>query len=106
MLHSRSDLDHRIRKILKLNQERLDVSCSADNDIPGLLEDLILNCFKKYGQRVVVLVDEYDKPILDNIENPETAAQMRALVPFDCVLIGSNFNILEVSCVTFVIINY
>ena len=77
VLHSRSELDHRIRKILKLNQERLEVSCSTDNDIPGLLEDLILNCFKKYGQRVVVLVDEYDKPILDNIENPETAAQMR-----------------------------
>ncbi len=77
VLQSRGDLDQRIRKILKLNQERLRVSCSADNDIPGLLEDLILNCYKKYGKRVVVLVDEYDKPILDNIENPETAAQMR-----------------------------
>ncbi len=29
------------------------------------------------GGRVVVLVDEYDKPILDNIDNPNIAAEMR-----------------------------
>ncbi|MFA7608131.1 MAG: AAA family ATPase, partial [Rhodocyclaceae bacterium] len=30
-----------------------------------------------HGQRVVVLVDEYDKPILDNLTHPELARQMR-----------------------------
>lgn len=30
-----------------------------------------------YQQKVVVLVDEYDKPILDNIENPELAIAIR-----------------------------
>ncbi len=77
VLQSRSELDNRIRKILSRNQKRLGVDCAADNDIPGLLEDIILNSFKKYGSRVVVLVDEYDKPMLDNIDHPEVAAQMR-----------------------------
>lgn len=77
VIQSRQELDRRIRKILQLNQERLGISCANDNDIVGLFEDTILNAFKKYGRRVVVLVDEYDKPLLDNIELTEVAAQMR-----------------------------
>ena len=38
---------------------------------------MIREAARKYGARAVVLVDEYDKPILDNIANPEVAAQMR-----------------------------
>ncbi len=40
-------------------------------------EELIIKLSQKYGQQVVVLVDEYDKPILDNIENKEIAIEMR-----------------------------
>nr|WP_038055397.1 AAA family ATPase [Thermodesulfobacterium hydrogeniphilum] len=40
-------------------------------------EELILKLYRKYNQKVVVLIDEYDKPILDNIENPEIAIEMR-----------------------------
>ncbi len=32
---------------------------------------------KKYGQGAVLLIDEYDKPILDNIENTDIATQNR-----------------------------
>jgi hypothetical protein len=46
-------------------------------DIPGKLGTLIRKAMAKYGERAVVLVDEYDKPILDNIENPSIAAEMR-----------------------------
>ncbi len=31
----------------------------------------------KYHQQVVILIDEYDKPILDNIDKPQTAAEIR-----------------------------
>jgi hypothetical protein len=41
------------------------------------LGELIQKAAAKYGTKVVVLVDEYDKPILDNIERPEIAAQVR-----------------------------
>jgi hypothetical protein len=41
-----------------------------------VFKNFILNLYKKYGQ-VVVLIDEYDKPILDNINNEETAIKIR-----------------------------
>lgn len=39
--------------------------------------DLIGNCCKQFRCGVVILVDEYDKPILDIIENSQTALLMR-----------------------------
>ena len=46
-------------------------------DNRGRLRDLIVRVHEQSGQTVAVLVDEYDKPILDNIEHPETALAMR-----------------------------
>jgi hypothetical protein len=39
--------------------------------------DLIMRLHQQSGQKVVVLIDEYDKPILDKIENSEIAIAMR-----------------------------
>ena len=41
------------------------------------LVNLIEHLHQQAGQRVVVLVDEYDKPLLDNIANPAVATEMR-----------------------------
>jgi hypothetical protein len=41
------------------------------------LVNLIEHLHQQSGQRVVVLVDEYDKPILDCIDQPEIAIEMR-----------------------------
>jgi hypothetical protein len=38
---------------------------------------LINDLYKKFNQQVVILVDEYDKPILDSISNLEVAYEMR-----------------------------
>jgi hypothetical protein len=46
-------------------------------DPPSRLADLIETLHDRTGQRVVVLVDEYDKPILDSLDNPERARRMR-----------------------------
>ncbi len=43
----------------------------------GQFAELISELSAKYSQKVVILVDEYDKPILDNIEKPALAAQIR-----------------------------
>ncbi|MBA4465782.1 AAA family ATPase, partial [Cylindrospermopsis raciborskii CS-506_A] len=44
--------------------------------------------------RAVVLVDEYDKPILDNIDNPNIAAEMReGLKNLYSVLKGQDANL-------------
>ncbi len=42
-----------------------------------LFENLIRRLSEKYSRQVVVLIDEYDRPILDNIENPEVAKEVR-----------------------------
>ncbi|QNP30047.1 ATP-binding protein [Cylindrospermopsis curvispora] len=76
VLKNRQELDLRILDILHENAEHLGVSYES-NDIPGKLGTLIRKAMAKYGQRAVVLVDEYDKPILDNIDNPPIAAEMR-----------------------------
>ncbi len=39
--------------------------------------ELIRKLAQRYSSRVVVLVDEYDKPILDNIERPDLAVELR-----------------------------
>jgi len=43
-------------------------------------EELIKKLSEKYGERVVVLIDEYDKPILDRIEEIEIAKQNREVL--------------------------
>ena len=44
---------------------------------PGRLRDLLGALHRRTGQRVAVLVDEYDKPILDALEEPEVARANR-----------------------------
>ena len=44
---------------------------------PGRLADLIRRLHRRSGHGVVVLVDEYDKPILDALEEPEVARANR-----------------------------
>ena len=76
-LTNRDQLDQRIRHLLNLNRQRLGVQCENVNDIPSSFGDLIRKTKEKYDQNVVILVDEYDKPILDNITSPNIAADMR-----------------------------
>jgi hypothetical protein len=46
-------------------------------DAPSRFRHLIKRLDQKTGRRVVVLVDEYDKPILDALEKPEVACDNR-----------------------------
>jgi len=69
--------EKRAKEILKDNQERLGVECSFDATSAGCFEELIRQSAKKYQKPVVILIDEYDKPILDNLENKDVALQNR-----------------------------
>ena len=78
VLTSHEALDLRISRLLDENAERLGLTCDwSRNDIPGCFGDLIRAAKAETGERVVILVDEYDKPILDNIGDLQRAAQMR-----------------------------
>jgi Predicted AAA-ATPase/PD-(D/E)XK nuclease superfamily len=76
VLKSREELDEKIHECLLKNQERLGVRC-IHHSLSGQFSELIQRAQEKHGQRVVILVDEYDKPILDNITDRETATAMR-----------------------------
>ena len=77
VLHSRAELDRRIVALLAKSSKTLGVVCSDPADIAGCFGDLIEAAHAAAGERVVVLVDEYDKPILDNLTDPDTARAMR-----------------------------
>jgi hypothetical protein len=80
VLRSRAALDQRIQGILRVNRELLGLPRSPelpDSDIAGNFSDLIRQAHQASGQRAVVLIDEYDKPILDNIDNQTVATEMR-----------------------------
>ncbi|MGD9732350.1 MAG: ATP-binding protein [Desulfamplus sp.] len=77
VLQSREELDRRIRNLLNINSQYLSVECQDSQDIAGCFSELIRNAHDRFGCRVVILVDEYDKPILDNITDSKTALEMR-----------------------------
>ena len=52
----------------------------SDGEPGDLLKTFIMETREKYGQRVVVLVDEYDKPILDHLLNAEIAEANRQVL--------------------------
>ena len=76
VLHSRAALDEKIRELLEAEQKRHGISC-GNLSISGWFTELIRQLHQTSGQRVVVLIDEYDKPILDNLTEPDIACQMR-----------------------------
>jgi hypothetical protein len=76
VMESRAGLDARIGNILAENERRLEVP-KSEGGIPDRFIDLIQAAASKFGQRVVILVDEYDKPILDNLTKPDLALEMR-----------------------------
>ena len=76
VLQTRAELDEKIREILDDNQRRLGVVCEHPS-LSGCFAELVRLAHAQTGQRVVVLIDEYDKPILDNITDPDSARVMR-----------------------------
>ncbi len=63
-------------EIFEENQKRLGIQCKNQN--PAMcFRQLIRESYEKYGKKVVILIDEYDKPILDNLDNIEQAKQRR-----------------------------
>ena len=76
VIESRADLEIKIQEQLRINEANLQVTCSERN-APVCLAELIRFSHEKTGQRVVILVDEYDKPILDNLLKPDIAKEIR-----------------------------
>ena len=76
-IHSKADLEGDLLYILKSNEKRLGLECENRARAQHFFAELIEKAYEKYHQKVVILIDEYDKPILDNIENIPEALVIR-----------------------------
>jgi hypothetical protein len=76
IIENKADLTNKIQEQLRINQEQLHIACQ-DQSTSVCFAELIRFAHEKIGQRVVILVDEYDKPILDNLLKPDVAKEIR-----------------------------
>ena len=61
---------------LRYLEQKYDIE-RGGNSLGARLETLIKSCTEKYGKKTVVLIDEYDAPLLTVIHKPELLDEMR-----------------------------
>ncbi len=69
-------LNSRFNYLLSRFAEEYKVKLKEKN-ISDRFDELVRKISEKQNQKVVILIDEYDKPILDNIDKPELAIEIR-----------------------------
>jgi hypothetical protein len=75
---SEQRFDEAVLDTLKSNMRRLELDCEDVQQKPNsCFRELIETACGKYQQKTVILIDEYDKPILDHITDRETAQANR-----------------------------
>ncbi|GIX42955.1 MAG: hypothetical protein KatS3mg129_2688 [Leptospiraceae bacterium] len=82
-----NDLEEWIKEILISNYKEYQIEQDIEidinkkeKDIRLLFKNLIIKLYKNSNSEVVVLIDEYDKPILDRIEDKEEAIKIREVL--------------------------
>ncbi|WP_233093907.1 ATP-binding protein [Azotobacter chroococcum] len=76
VIRDAQDLEGKIAELLTINEQALGIACTQREN-RARFGELIRQAHAAGGERVVVLVDEYDKPILDNLTRPEIARENR-----------------------------
>ena len=70
------ELYSKLNSFLSKYEERYEI-CTGERVASVRFENIIDVAYRKTGQKVVILIDEYEKPIIDNIDNPELMEQFR-----------------------------
>ena len=76
-VHSKEGLDQFLFSVIDRLKKELKIECATTENANFCFGELIRSAYEKYSQRVVILIDEYDKPILDNLDNIEVASILR-----------------------------
>ncbi|MEA2028730.1 MAG: AAA family ATPase, partial [Campylobacterota bacterium] len=79
-LQTTNNLERVAIKSFKKNQERLGIECEDNDNLSICFLELIEKAYEKQNQRVVILIDEYDRPILDTIDNLEQSKANREFI--------------------------
>jgi hypothetical protein len=74
---SSDDLRSDVMEVLNFNAIKNNVSADGQTPSSKFLS-LIVNLYKAYGREVVILVDEYDKPVLDKLDAMRETEASRA----------------------------
>ncbi len=77
--HKVDDLEACIKDELSDFAQQFDITIPTDRGISRQFMILVRKIVKKHG-KVVILIDEYDKPIIDFITTPQKAYQNRAIL--------------------------
>ena len=81
----------------RIEAEDFDIDSKIPSDV---FRSLIEALCKKYGKKVVVLIDEYDKPVLDHLQDVETAEANRAVLRGFYGIIKSKDSFLRLAFIT------
>ena len=73
-IFKRTLLDH-----LRFIASDYDVTLTKE-DIPTSFEELVGKLYEKYNQKVVILIDEYDKPLVDLLSEPQRFEENRGIL--------------------------
>ncbi len=79
-LYSEQSISNLLQEILIDNETALDVDVRNDLNPSLRFSRLIKQSYEKYGKPVVILIDEYDKPILDNITDAKMCLYARNML--------------------------
>ena len=75
-LRNQKELDETFEGMILRLKNKFNLKLS-DISYKENFREIIEKLYLKFDQKVVILIDEYDKPILDNINSPDTAVLMR-----------------------------
>ncbi len=79
-LQTTDNLERVAYDMFKTNQKRLGIVCEDNKNLSICFLQLIRESYEKYNQKVVILIDEYDRPILDTIDNLEQSKLNREFI--------------------------
>ncbi len=79
-LRSVKGVNDAIFDIFRENQKHLKIDCTNQDNSSSCFRELIIKSYERYQKQVVILIDEYDKPILDNLDQMQVAHENREVL--------------------------
>ena len=93
-------MESSIRRLTVENAERLGVEVPENIASGDILRSLIINAAQKYNQKVVILLDEYDSPYTDFVNDPDVAEKVRDVLRNYYVQIKANDKYIRFTFIT------
>ncbi|MDR2728239.1 MAG: ATP-binding protein [Chitinispirillales bacterium] len=75
-----SSVKNAIRALLKESANRLGIDLHIEDTLSVQFRQLINNAVEKYGKQAVVIIDEYDNPLLSVVEDGEKFNEVRKIL--------------------------